>query len=80
MSFVPNSIPGDQKQYSEDPEPLVPSKRKYAQKHVEFRAPTRGHQEEPLFKREPKSLLDSYVPSVVQLRYLKQQGKKYSKY
>ncbi|XP_066146682.1 putative cyclin-dependent serine/threonine-protein kinase DDB_G0272797/DDB_G0274007 isoform X2 [Euwallacea fornicatus] len=32
-------------------------------------------QEDVVIKREPKSLLDSYVPSIVQLQYLKQQGK-----
>ncbi|XP_066252304.1 uncharacterized protein [Euwallacea similis] len=32
-------------------------------------------QKDIIIKREPKSLLDSYVPSIVQLQYLKQQGK-----
>lgn len=38
-------------------------------------------QQEVIIKRTPKSLLDSYVPSVVQLQYLRQQGKLgYSKF
>ncbi|XP_030767629.1 uncharacterized protein LOC115891325 [Sitophilus oryzae] len=44
-------------------------------------APSSGYynQEEVVIKREPKSLLDSYVPSILQLQYLKRhQGSKYS--
>ncbi|XP_076274300.1 uncharacterized protein LOC143205105 [Rhynchophorus ferrugineus] len=40
-----------------------------------------GYNQEVLIRQQPKSLLESYVPSYVQLQYVRnQQGGKYSKY
>lgn len=60
------------------------SKYRSSPKNIQYVAPSQAQyqqQEEFVVKREPKSLLDSYVPSYLQLQYLRQQGKPgYSKY
>ncbi|KAL1506635.1 hypothetical protein ABEB36_005960 [Hypothenemus hampei] len=63
-----------------------PVKQYVSQKQAQYTPPAKPEYRTPiqeiLVKREPKSLLDSYVPSIVQLQYLSQQQAKssYSKY
>ncbi|XP_050307678.1 vacuolar protein-sorting-associated protein 36-like [Anthonomus grandis grandis] len=55
---------------------VVPKKPKHTSQQYRSQQTSYYPQEEAVPKREPKSLLDSYVPSVLQLQYLRQyQGK-----
>ncbi|XP_060531458.1 uncharacterized protein LOC132705051 [Cylas formicarius] len=93
--YSPNAIQNDQKyqdvysDYHQIPaisvKYTVANPKKYttissSQKHIQPSKVRNQKQQEYIIKREPKSLLDSYIPSAVQLRYLEQsrQNKKYN--